>query len=197
MRRITLALAGAALCVGTAAAVDFDVTDADIERIVTKVRGTDRERALFHAPYIISIDKALIESLEVITETRRVAIIAEEYILRGDRAFAYSVTKMRGATTPWKQRVSIVARLRFHPMHRYVTVPPADIVLAGLEPIGKANDPLWSSVPIEPGGPASMYGVRVEATYEVILVGQRDREIALTLERKEIARTRFDFGRVE
>jgi hypothetical protein len=179
-------------------AIDLDVTDADIARVLAIVRGTDRERAAFHAPYIMPVADTAIESLEVVTELRRVALIAEERIfVNRDRAFASSVSDARRAIGTWKERVSVVARVRLHPLHAYVTAPAADIAVAGTTVIGTIADPLWSLPAGEPGAASSLYGVRVESSFDARSIGQARRDVTITVDRKVVLRTSIDFGRIE
>src|SRR5918995_1375322 len=101
-------------------ALDLDVTVQDIDRALSIARSTDGERARFHATYIKKLNTPFIESVEVVSEYRRVVLLTEERIRKGERMFAYSTTLAQQALGPWKTRVSIVARVRFHPQNNYV-----------------------------------------------------------------------------
>jgi hypothetical protein len=178
-------------------AIDLDVTDADIERVLAIARGTEAERARFHAPYIRSITHPEVEGIEVITELRRVALLAEERILKGDRGFSYSVTQTRRVLGTWRHRVSVVAKLRFHPQNNYIGVPPSDVVVSGVAPIGFIRDPLWSLGSGPPDNVSTLVGARIEASYDATTIGQASRDIVVRLNNKDLMRTTIDFGRIE
>jgi hypothetical protein len=194
-----LALAAVALLMAAAAspsALDLDVTDADIERVLAVARGREAELARFHAPYITTLNHPAVERIEVISELRRVALLAEARILKGDRGFAYSVTQTRRALGTWKHRLSVVAQVRFHPQNTYVGVPAVDVALAGVTAIGTIRDPVWSLI-AAPGETASLMGARIEASFDALTIGQREREVVVRLDGKELMRTSFDFGAID
>ena len=191
----TFALALALAAFG-AGAIDLDVTPLDVERALVIARSSDRDREAFHAPYVRRVDSATVERVEVVSEFRRIVLTAHERLLKGDRAFAYSVTQAQQANGPWKRRVSIVARLRFHPQNTYIAVPPADIVLLGraAEVIGVLRDPILSLPSPHPGARLPILGAVVEAVFEAGTLGQDTREFAVRLEERELTRVTFDLG---
>ncbi len=185
-----------ALAAFGAGAIDLDVTPLDVERALVIARSSDREREAFHAPYVRRVDSAAVERVEVVSEFRRIVLTAHERWLKGDRAFAYSVPQAQQANAPWKRRVSIVARLRFHPQNTYIAVPPADIVLLGraAEVIGMLRDPILSLPSPHPGDRLPILGAVVEAVFEAGTLGQDTREFAVRLEERELTRVTFDLG---
>lgn len=193
----TLAAALALATSGAGAgAIDLEVTPQDVERALAIARSSDRERDAFHAPYVRRVDSATVEQVEIISEFRRIVLTAHERLLQGDRAFAYSVRQAQQATAPWKRRVSIVARLRFHPQNTYVAVPPADIELLGrtAEVIGMLRDPILSLPSAQPGDRLPILGALVEAVFEAGSLGQDTREFAVRLDERELTRVTFDLG---
>lgn len=194
---IALALAG--LTIARAAAIDLDVTAEDIERALALARRGDKERALFHAPYVAAVDTTFVERIEVVTELRRVVRMAEDHIRRGDRAFSYSVTQAQRELSPWKQRVAIVARLRFHPQNTYVGVPAVNIRLEGHdgEAIGTLVEPVLAFATGAPGERIPILGAIVEATFDATTVGQTQRLVVVTVDKKEVASHLFDLGRLD
>jgi hypothetical protein len=80
-------------------AVRLELTTSDIERALGIARDQERERARFHAPYIRQTNDATVQSIEIISLFRRVVLVAEDHILRGDRAFAYSARITEQAVT--------------------------------------------------------------------------------------------------
>ena len=180
-------------------AIDLDVTPQDVERALAIARAQDRERDAFHAPYIKHVNIATVERVEVVSEFRRIVLAAQDRLLKGDRAFAHSVTRAHEANTPWKRRLSIVARLKFHPHNTYVAVPPADIVLrgAGADVIGVLRDPILSLPSAQPGDHVSILGAVVETVFDAATVGQGTREFVVRLEGRELTRVTFDLGALQ
>jgi hypothetical protein len=176
--------------------LDLDVTPQEIERALAIARSSDGERARFHAPYIVKVNDPFLESVEVVSEYRRVVLLAEDRGRKGDRAFGYSLKLAQQALGPWHQRVSVIARLRFHPQNNYVDVPPADIVLLGAESarIGVLKDPILSLPSGNPGERLAVLGAVVEGSYDATGVGQTVREAVVTLDGKQLGRVKFDFG---
>jgi hypothetical protein len=179
--------------------LDLDVTPQDIERALAIARGSDRERATFHAAYIVKVDDSFLESVEVVSEYRRVVLLAEDRARKGDRAFGYSLKLAQQALGPWHRRLSVIARLRFHPQNNYVDVPPADIVIVGAEAarIGVLRDPILSLPSGNPGERLPVLGAVVEGSYDATGVGQTLREAVVTLDGKELGRVKFDLGALQ
>lgn len=180
-------------------AIDLDVTAEDVDRALTIARSRDRERAAFHAPYIKLLDIATVERVEVVSEFRRIVLTAEDRALKGDRAFTHSVTLAQHANAPWKGRLSVVARLRFHPQNTYVAVPPADIILEGPAAvvIGVLRDPILSLPSAEPGDRLPILGAIVEVVFDATTLGQGTREFVVRLEKRELTRVTFDLGALQ
>jgi hypothetical protein len=181
------------------AAVNLDVTTQDIERALAIARSTEAERARFHAPYIRTPAVPLVERVEIITEYRRVELLAEERIVKGDRMFAYSTSLAQQAAAPWNRRVSIRARLRFHPQNTYADVPPAEIVLEGFERarIGVLNEPVMSMPSRKPHERVPVLGAIVESVFDASVLHDGTRDFAIRLEGKTIARVTFDLNVLE
>lgn len=180
------------------AAVKVDISLADIERALTIARSRDAERAQFHARYIKAGESAFIERAEIISEFRRVVLMAEEQLARGDRFFAYSTTRANEALHVFRQRISIRAQVRFHPLNNYVTLPPVTMALVGNEAalIGVRRDPVFGSA-ANPGDPAPLMGAVIEGSFEAAALGQAVREFVVSLDHKELGRVTFDFAAVE
>jgi hypothetical protein len=170
--------------------IDLDVTLQDIDRALTIARSTDAERARFHAPYILTIDDPFVERIEIISEFRRVVLLAEEHAARGDRAFTYSTTLAQKAVEPWKHRVAIAARLRFHPLNAYVDVPPAEIVLDAnpSSRIGVLTQPILALPSARSGDRLPLLGAVVEGVFDALAVGQGTHEFTIRLDGKELRR---------
>jgi hypothetical protein len=167
-----------------------------VERALQVARGTDRVREAFHARYIVRPDDALVEQVEIITEFRRVVLIAEDHLRAGDWMFSRSAPRAEAALEPWRGVVAIVARLRFNPLNVYVSVPSYDIE------IGPANLPLKASSterrPItatsNADGSTSLLGTIVESRFERAAVGEGSREVRVVLDGDTEGTVTVDFS---
>jgi hypothetical protein len=181
-------------------AINRQLSNDDIDRALVIARERERERAAFHAPYIHQLDTPTVQSIEVITEFRRVVLLAEDKILRGDRAFAYSSRAAAEAVKPWNNRVSVLARLRFHPLNTYVTVPNVEVILDGPNAeaafIGVLKEPQYA-LTVSPGEQAALVGATVEGVFDAALIGRTERTVVLRLDGKPLVNTRLDFRAVE
>ena len=179
-----------------AAAVQLDLTSQDIERALAIARGSEVERAAFHAPYIRALKDPVVERVEVVSEYRRVVLTAEDRARKGDRIFGYSALLAQKAVAPWNRRVSVVARLRFHPQNTYVDVPAAEVVLDGLERarIGVLKEPIMALASQNPNERVPVMGAVVEAVFDATQVNDGTREFGVRLDGKTIARVTFDLG---
>lgn len=180
-------------------AIDLDVTTQDVERALSIARGPDRDRARFHAPYIQTLTTLGVDSVEVVSEFRRYVLTAEDRIRQGDRVFGFSSSLAQQALAPWKTRVAIVARLRFHPQNNYITIPPAEIALEGNERalVGVRTDPILALPLPDPTVGTPVLGAVVEGVFDALAVGQGVREFVVRLARKELARVRFDLSALD
>jgi hypothetical protein len=193
-----LSLVAALAVAGSAAvqALDLDVTVHDIDRGLSIARSTDGERARFHATYIKKLNTPFIESVEVVSEYRRVVLLTEERIRKGERMFAYSTTLAQQALGPWKTRVSIVARVRFHPQNNYVMVPDVDIALPERERarIGVLKDPILAMPNPQPGDRLAVLGAVVEGVFDAAVLRDGTYEFVISVDKKEVGRVTFDLG---
>jgi hypothetical protein len=181
-----------------AEAIKIDIALADIDRALTLARSTDAERTRFHQRYAVFVNSPFVERAEIISEYRRVVLMAEEQIARGDRFFAYSTTRANDALQVFRRRISVRAQVRFHPLNNYVSVPPVAIALVGNDAalIGVKRDPVYGFT-AKPGEAAPLLGAVVEGSFEVAAIGQAVRDFVVTLDGKELGRVTFDFSGVE
>ena len=182
----------------TLQAIDLDVTPADLERALAIARSSERERAAFHAPYIQTINTPAVETVEIVSEYRRVVLIAEDRARKGDRAFTYSVSDAQKAIGPWHHRVAFRARLRFHPQNNYIDVPPIDVVLEGHQSarVGVVREPLLGFAG-RPSDGQPVLGAVVDGVFDAVAVGQGPRQFVVSLEKKEIGRYTFDLAALQ
>src|SRR5688500_5127452 len=115
----------------TFSAIDLNVTQIRIEAALKIARGSESARLAFHRPYIFQASDPSVARIEAIAEFRRIVLIAEERLARGDRLFAQSTLQAQEAVRPWRGRVSVVAEVRFHPQNAYARPPGIDVILAG------------------------------------------------------------------
>ena len=182
-------------------AINLKLSVLDIERALVVARDRDAERARFHARYITTLTTPFVQSVEVVTELRRIVLLAEEQIRQGNRAFAQSVRLTQDAIQPWTQRVSVIARLRFHPQNTYVGIPPIQISLDGpsgdVALIRVQTSPLLSMPSGTPGEHIPILGAVAEGVFDALTVGQPQRTATVTLDGKEVAKVKVDFAAVE
>ena len=182
-------------------AINLNVTAPDIERALIIGRGTETERQRFHAPYITTLNNSSVQRLEILTEFRRYVLYAEEKIKKGERLDAHSVRLATEAVAPWKNRVSVVAHMRFHPLNTYVDVPQIEVALDGPRAaqalIGVLKEPVLSLGSGVPGERLPVLGARADGVFDATLIGQTQRTSTVRVDGKEVASARLDFARVE
>ena len=193
-----VALIAILLAAAPVMALRINIDQADVERALTIGRSTEAERARFHARYIQQVNAPFVERAEIVSEFRRVVLMAEEEIARGDRAFAYSITRANDALQVFRRRVSIRAQVRFHPLNNYVSLPPVTMALVGNERalVGIRRDPVYG-FSAKPGDAAPLMGAIIDASFEADALSQARREFVVLLDNKELGRFTFDFADVE
>jgi hypothetical protein len=177
----------------------------DIERAQQLARGRDSERAQFHRRYVFDLHDAAVTQIEVITEFRRLVLVTEEHILRGDWLFSRSVRSAEQALGPSRGLVTIRALVRLHPLNTYITPPPYVLAISP-NASGGAPAPLETQVSPQYSAPfkarngkmlSSVIGATLDADIASVQLGQTSRIVAVMLEGKELARTTVEFGRLD
>jgi hypothetical protein len=186
------------------AALTDVLTERDITYALTIANGPAAARSLFHAPYIVAIDDPTIEHLEVITEFRRFVLAAEKELETGNWMMGRGGYDSKGRTLkdvlrPVVGQVSLRARLRFHPLNNYSTVPAFDILLGDptLLAINTIRTPHVSLATGEPGTRDVITGATLEVFYNAPTIGNRALPVRLISEGKELARVSVDFSGVQ
>lgn len=198
MRQLPIVAILVALSTGAVGAIDLDVTQEDIEQVLAVARGTQAERDAFHAPYLIAVPQPQIERLEVITERRRLALIAAERIALGEAMFARGTMRAIEALRPWRRKVAIVARFAFPPNSAYVLAPPVDILLAdGPAPLDVTSETLFGMGSGDTGQALPVVGARGEAIFDAEPLAEVSRTIVIRLGDRGMAQVRVDFGRLD
>jgi hypothetical protein len=193
-----LALAVLAM-VPASAAFDTQLTSSDMRRALDVARASDTERARFHASYIFKLsgaqlDYVEVQQVEVITELRRLELIGEEHARVNDMFGRGSLREAEQALLPWRDRIAIVARVRFLPTTRVLAgVPPVIVTVADSPslPLDTRRNPVYSG---GAEGSSFLVGATVEALYDAAAVGSASRPVSVLLDAREIARVTIDFG---
>ena len=186
------------------AAVTEILAERDIAHALSIANGSETTRTLFHAPYLMAVDDATVEQLEVITELRRFVLAAEEQLKAGNWMVGRGGYDPKGRTIrdvlrPLAGQVSIRARLRFHPLNNYGALPPFDILLGEptLLPIDAIRTPHVTPATGEPGTRDVITGATIEMFYNAPTIGDRVLPVRIMSEGKELLRASVDFSRVE
>lgn len=180
-------------------AIKLDLSPQDIEAALAIARSSEPERARFHAAYIQRLDTPFVEQAEIISQFRRVVLIAEERQRRGDRLFAYSATQAGAAVQVWTQRVALLVRLRFHPQNTYVDVPDIRVTV-DRDPqalVGVIKEPILALPPGRSGEFVPILGATAEAVFDAAMLGQTTREFVVDLDGREVARVVFDLSAID
>jgi hypothetical protein len=174
---------------------------ADVERALSLARWphTDAERARFHARYITrykvpeSLAGPAVESIEVITEFRRIELIAEGHAAANDMfARGGAIKEAEDALKPYRGRVSIVAHVQFGLLT--IGSPTVTIVLTGgAEPAPKPIDAKMTPIFVRDALVAGDF----DAVFSADSIGQAPWNITVTSNGAELARTRVDFRAIE
>jgi hypothetical protein len=186
------------------AAVTEEMTDSDVAQAFTIANGSEANRALFHASYGVSVDDALVEHLDIVTEFRRFVLAAEEQLKAGNWVMARGGFDAKGRTvkdllSPLKGQLSIRARLRFHPQNSYVALPAFDILLGEptLLAISALRAPHITRATGEPGTRDVFTGATIETFYNAPTINDRELPVRLLSEGRELARISVDFARLQ
>jgi hypothetical protein len=171
-----LSLAWAALAVQSIGAIEIDIDTRAIDQAVSVARERrDNVFRAFNDRYMLVHAEIRFESIEIITEFRRVVLMGREKIVAGN--FSWTAYEMTRLLEPFRGRLSILAYVRFPPQHVLVTVPDYTAVVSSTRP-GPSGDAPDSMKPLDirtspyyaPGfqvqETAIMVGARVEADFD-------------------------------
>jgi hypothetical protein len=178
------------------AAIKIDISPQEVEQALTIARSRDQDRAKFHAPYIKKVDTPFVEQAELVTEFRRVILLAEERARVGDRYFGYSVTSATEALKVFRRRVAVIARIRFHPQNNYVGVPEVTISASGHDQalIGVRREPIMALSSGRKDEFVPVLGALVEGVFEAEALKGGVREFIVSLNGNELGRATFDLA---
>jgi hypothetical protein len=186
------------------AAITKVLTERDIANALNIANGSEQTRTLFHAPYIVAVDNPTVEHLEIITEFRRFVLAAEEQLTGGNwmvgrGGYDPKGRALKDVLRPLTGQVSIRARLRFHPLNNYVTLPPFDILLGDptLLAINASRTSHIDPATGKPGTRDVISGATIEMFYNAPTIDDRVLPVRIVSEGKELIRSGFDFSRVQ
>jgi hypothetical protein len=186
-------------------AVLEELTDGDAALALNIANASETRRALFHSPYVITPKDPLIEQIDVITEFRRLVMAAEAQLAAGNwmlgrGGFDQKGRSLRDELRPLAGQVTIRARLRFDPMHTYVTLPPFDILLGEPTLLVVQTTRTPHVVPVSGdavGGGEIMYGATLEASFSALTIGDRALPVRIISPDKELFRAVVEFSRLD
>ena len=175
---------------------------ADMERALNLARWptSEAERARFHERYQFAVNGRVFEyfavqRLEVITEFRRLVLIAQEHARMNDLFGRGGLRDVEEAMRPGRGRLSIVVHMTFDPTKYITGVPDVKLAMDG-STMQLAID-LTSSGVYAGGDSPVLIGARVEAVFDAPSLGQETRRVSVYRERTEIARVPIEFGKLE
>ena len=180
------------------------MSGSEIERAQQVARGRDSERQQFHRRYVFDLKDDTVTQIEVITEFRRLVLVSEEHIFRGDWLFTRSVRSGEEALAPTRGLTTIRATVRFNPLNTFIT-PPAYLLAMSTGAAGSVPSVLETtvtaqmSVPFKARGKmlSSLVGATLEANVPSTELGQLTRVLAVILDGKEVARATVEFGKLD
>jgi hypothetical protein len=185
-----------------ARALNLGLTPADMQRALTLARWptSAADQSRFHDRYVFPVNGPTVEyfavqKLEVITEFRRLELIAEEHARINDTFGRAGLHEVEEALRPWRRRVSIIVTLIFDPTKYITGVPPVGMALEGptlIAPLDTTRKGLYSG-----GDRPVLIGAVVESIFDAALVGQALRPVFIHRDGKVIARPPIDFATLE
>jgi hypothetical protein len=196
---VLAALASAILLQSGVGAIVVAPTPRDIDRALKLAQAWEQRRIAFHKPYVIRPDHPLVEQIDVVTEYRRYVLAAEEQLRMGNWLFAQSVTDAQEKLKGFRERLTLTARLRFHPQNVLISVPAYEIALGpDLPPLDLTRTPIYALLSGRPNDfNAPLVGATLEAVFDSTAIGQSARPVVLSLDNKPLASVMIDFARLE
>ena len=89
--------------------------------------GADAHHESFHAPYLLRHGGPVLQSIEIVTEFRRVVLLAEERVRGG--AAGWDARSAHEALRPYRGRFDLVLQLAFSPQNSYRSLPAMAVVI--------------------------------------------------------------------
>jgi hypothetical protein len=184
-------------------AINVRLGPEDIQRATDLARfpHTDADRARFHKRYIVAVNGRVVEyfaveNIEVITPFRRMELIAEEHARVNDLFARGGLRDAEEALRPWRDKVSIVVRVRFDQTKVIPDVPATDVTIEGptlVLPVTTSSSGIYTRT----GDQSWLVGGLIEAVFDVREVSQATLPVVMGWNGKEIARVAVDFAALE
>jgi len=194
------ALPFAMLCTIGALAIDLDVTPEDVDRALAIGRRGETSVDTFHTPYVRTLeqttDTITVKHVEVLTIYRRIVLHAEGRRRLGDTIV--SRADIEPILREWRNRVGVVATVRFHPQNVLTSLPPIEVAVrdpvleSNIEPLDVSRAPIASS-----GKSRPLLGSTIETVFDAGLLANMNGVVVVALRGKELARTTIDFRTVD
>ena len=184
----------------TFAALDLDISPADVDRALTIGRKSETETASFHVPYIrpfdLTVDGVTVRQVEVMTAFRRIVQFAEQRRRLGD--YVVSRADVDQILPPWRTRVSILATVRFHPQNILTSIPPIEIVVRD-SVLGTNVPPLDVSrkAIMNAGTTRPILGATIETVFDAGLIANLNSEVIVSLRGRDLVKATIDFRRID
>lgn len=185
---------------GDLRAINVAPASRDVERALRLAQAFEDQRQRFHAPYTIRVNDATVDQIEVVTEFRRYVLAAEEQLRQGHWLFAQDAKGAQTALQSWRGRVSLVARLRFHPQNTLISLPPYNVTVGGpdVAPLDVVRTPVTAPLSGVRGDlNTPIMGATIEGIFDAVPLGQTVRPVIVSLAGQDIARVTVDFAKLE
>lgn len=187
-------------------AIDVPLSRYDMARALALAGwpSSDSDRARFHERYLIAVngpvvDFMAVEQVEVITEFRRLELIAEEHVSLNDLFGRAGVQDAEQALRPSRGQLSLVVHFAFQGMNPNINSLPSIEVARDDFSVIPAIDIRRTGIYgycVDFGG-CALIGGRVESVFEAVMVGQRTRSLRVRRNGTELAHVVVDFARLE
>ena len=203
MQCISAFVAAAAIALllqGEVRAVATVVGDKDIDRALKLAQAFEEKRAQFHAPYLVRVNDATVEQIEVVTEFRRYVLTAQDQLRQGNWLFVQGLRNAKEQLRPWRERMALVARLRFHPHNTLAMVPLYDITIGQpiLVPIEIVRTPITALLSGKKGDfNTPLMGATIEAIFDTRSLDPAARVVSVLLAAQPVASVTIDFAKLE
>ncbi len=194
--------------------LSLSLSRADVERAVSLARWphTDAERAHFHDPYFVftATDglgqaRTMVVEVEVVTEFRRVELLAEEHERLNDNFGRGGTDGVFQALRPWRGKVAVDVHLQLpfqtsqlpESSAQTIPIPPTEIEVSGVGKLPARQ--VFRTVATARSGfsPQWLQGNIVEALFDTAAVGRTTRDVRVTVDGHELVRVAANFATLE
>ncbi len=198
----------AAVLFAVAAAINLSVSRADLQRAAALAAWphTDAERVRFHDGYLFltaerhdtrAVGPRVLQ-IEIVTEFRRMELIAEEHARLGDSFGHGGSDELLQAIRPWRGRLAVDVHLQLPPCGEACApvIPPIDVAIDGVD-VEHAHPAVRSVMYARSGLSPALLGSMAEATLDARAIGNASRVVRVIVEGREVARAAIDFSTIE